>query len=86
VERSGHLRAAEECGTGMGTIGVSIIALREVPVPAVGAVTTGNGGGDHYPVPDAEVAYVRPELFDNADTLVPQIVPGFIMAIVPRTM
>jgi hypothetical protein len=48
-----------------------MVALCEVPGPAGGAVTAGDGRSDDDAVPDAEVAYVRAEFFDNTDALVP---------------
>jgi hypothetical protein len=72
MERAGHVGAAEEDGAGALAARIRIVALHEVPGAAVAAMAAGDGGQDHDPVTDIEVAHHGAELLDRAHGLVAQ--------------
>src|SRR5690606_28039710 len=72
IEAATGFRPAEKGGAGLGAVRVGAIALGVIAGPAVGAVATGNGGGDDHPVAHLQVAHIGAQGFDDADALVPE--------------
>ncbi len=66
------MRPAEEGGSRGRAVRIGVVALGEIPGPAVRAVSAGDGRGNHHAISRLEVADVGPDLLDDPDGLVPE--------------
>jgi hypothetical protein len=80
-----HFRAAEERGAGTLATGVGVVAVREVTLAAITAMTAADGGRDDDAITWLEVAHQRADRFQHADAFAPESCLAFMPLTEPRT-